>query len=120
MFLGRFLSWRVVMPVGPGAFCLNVFSERCSSQMVLGGSSTGWSLVRLPVLYGYMRCMLLLSWSCMVWFYVKVFVVCVVLCEYVLPVFTENGFFLFGSALLYVVVFEVWDSLFGVEAYHAF
>lgn len=66
MFLGRCLSWRVVMPVGPGAFCLNVFSVRCSSLMVMGGKSTGWSLVRSPVLYGNVRCILLLTWSCMV------------------------------------------------------
>lgn len=46
--------------------------------------------------------------------YVKVFVVCVVLCEYVLPVFTEDGFFLFWCVVLNVVMFEVWDGLFGV------
>ena len=47
-------------------------------------------------------------------FNVKVVVVCVVLCEYVLPVFSEDGFFLFWCVMLNVVVFEVWDGLFGV------
>lgn len=47
-------------------------------------------------------------------FNVKVVVVCVVLCEYVLPVFSENWFFLFWCVVLNVVVFEVWDGLFGV------
>ncbi len=66
MFLGRILSWRVVMSVGQGAFCSNVFSVRCSSLVVMSGKSTGWSLARPPVLYGEMRCILLLTWSCMV------------------------------------------------------
>ena len=48
MFLGRCLSWRVVMPVGPGAFCLNVFSVCCNSLMGIGGKSAGWSREKSP------------------------------------------------------------------------
>ncbi len=53
-------------------------------------------------------------------FNVKVVVVCVVLCEYVLPLFSIGGFLVFCCVMLNVVVSEVWDCLSCVGTYHAF
>jgi hypothetical protein len=52
-------------------------------------------------------------------FIVEIFIVYVVLSEYVLPVITEYGFFLFWCVVLCIVLFEVGGSLFCVGTYHA-